>query len=299
MITIERIYIQTFPNQKYVSIPFRKEKPSDRNVYGVITREEARIAGRLLHDRTASHILYDYLALNQDGYGEALSPVRIREELGLNEKAYRIAVGKLIDAGYLVKTRDGSNQYWFMRIPKEYGGDYCTKDGEDISIQVNSPEEVHTVPGEGDISIPEEVHTVSTNGERNSTYNTLDITYSTNNGELFIMKNPTDMFDFLGEDLPSSCCLKDYLRMSKDKQNKYSFGDRSEEEILMRLTEEADTLFGHLDLYHKEINKLNLGHRQKDLPYINCLLRLLKYVWSRCGGSCLNAEEQNDDNLPF
>jgi len=297
---MDRIYIQIFPNQKYVRIPFRKEQPSDTNVYGVITREEARIAGQLLNDKTASHILYDYFALSQDGHGEALSPTRIKAELGMSENAYRNAVKKLIDKGYLVKTRDGSNQYWFMRIPKEHGGDYCTKEGADIHIQVNSPEEVHTVPVEGEISIPEEVHTVPVEGERNNTNNTLYITHNNNGGEemeLFVRNIPTDMFDCTGQDLPLSCCLGEYLCMTGDEQSRYSFGNRTTEEIINQLVQESDALFGHSDIYKKEIAKLNIGHRQRGLSYINSLLRTLKYVWGRCGRRCLDVEEREVEEM--
>lgn len=110
--------IHTVANQLIIEIsPYDKhtEKP-----YGIITQREQIWAGRLLNDKTASHILYYYMATNNSGYKFALSPTAIYNQYGVTEKQYHTAIKKLKEVGYLVQKKQGSNIWQFMRVPEKY-----------------------------------------------------------------------------------------------------------------------------------------------------------------------------------
>lgn len=100
---------------KIVSDITHKDKP-----YGIITEREQIWAGRLLNDKSASHILYYYIALNQDGYCFALSPTALHNRYGISEKSYRNGIKKLKEVGYLVQKKQSSNIWCFYRVPERF-----------------------------------------------------------------------------------------------------------------------------------------------------------------------------------
>ncbi len=63
-------------------------------------------------------MLYLYLASNADGFESALSPAAIRGAIGMAPSTYRDQFAKLVDKGYLVQQREGSNIYHFYEVPK-------------------------------------------------------------------------------------------------------------------------------------------------------------------------------------
>jgi hypothetical protein len=63
-------------------------------------------------------MLYLYLASNANGFELALSAVAIREAIGMPPSTYRDQFAKLVDKGYLVQQREGSNIYHFYEVPQ-------------------------------------------------------------------------------------------------------------------------------------------------------------------------------------
>lgn len=108
------------PNQKIVEIlsapPCNKE-----NLYTVIALDILEEA--TLNIRGEALRLWLYFVKNRGGYTFELSQ-RAAETFGIKRDSYYTAVNKLIDAGYLVPKREGSNYYFFrasltMLIPIE------------------------------------------------------------------------------------------------------------------------------------------------------------------------------------
>jgi hypothetical protein len=62
-------------------------------------------------------MLYLYLASNADGFMLALSPVAIRQAVGMPPSTYRDQFVKLIDKGYLIQ-RGNSNTFDFYETPQ-------------------------------------------------------------------------------------------------------------------------------------------------------------------------------------
>ncbi len=61
-------------------------------------------------------MLYLYLASNADGYSLALSPVAVRQAIGMARSTYHDQFHRLVDKGYLVPS-DG-NTFEFYEIPQ-------------------------------------------------------------------------------------------------------------------------------------------------------------------------------------
>lgn len=59
-------------------------------------------------------MLYLYLAANANGYTLALSPVAIRQAIGMAQSTYRDQIDKLIAKGYLVPS--GGNSFDFYEV---------------------------------------------------------------------------------------------------------------------------------------------------------------------------------------
>lgn len=108
----------TFPNQKVVVV--EDDSLHDEKPYSIITERERIWAGRLLNDKTASHIIYCCLAGHSNGYEFALSPTAINKYYGISKKQYHSAIKALLEVGYLVQKSKGSNIWIFKRIPDMY-----------------------------------------------------------------------------------------------------------------------------------------------------------------------------------
>lgn len=111
----------TNPNQRTVTVVGAK-KQGDGKAYGTITREAERVAVHILDDNTASYFLFVHFALHKDTHKFAFSPAALHRELGISTDRCRTAFRKLIESGYLVQDRPGSNAYTFYQMPPQYEG---------------------------------------------------------------------------------------------------------------------------------------------------------------------------------
>ena len=73
--------------------------------------------------------VYLYLAGNKDGYDLAISPAAIHQGFGMPESTVRDKINLLIQKGYLVQKKEGSNIYDFYERPVVSAG----ADGVEIS----------------------------------------------------------------------------------------------------------------------------------------------------------------------
>lgn len=100
----------TFPHQKRVCI----HREVARTDFLGIKNENWQAAARDL--RPHALVLYLYLASNADNYTLALSPVAVREAIGMARSTYNDQVQNLIDKGYLVLSH--GNTYDFYEVPQ-------------------------------------------------------------------------------------------------------------------------------------------------------------------------------------
>ena len=89
----------TFPNQRTIKI---NREAAKRDFLG-IKNENWQAAARDLGAH--SLMLYLYLASNADGYCLALSPVAVRQAIGMARSTYHDQFHRLVDKGYLVASR--------------------------------------------------------------------------------------------------------------------------------------------------------------------------------------------------
>lgn len=100
----------TFPNQKMVTI--HRETP--KTDFLGIKNENWQYAARDLGPYAL--IMYLYFAANANGYTLALSPVAVRQAVGMAQSTYRDQIDKLIAKGYLVPS--GGNGFDFYEVPQ-------------------------------------------------------------------------------------------------------------------------------------------------------------------------------------
>ena len=100
----------TFPNQRMIKV-HRERAKSD---FLGIKNENWQSASRDLGAHALQ--LYLYLASNADNYTTALSPVAVRQAIGMARSTYHDQFHKLVDKGYLVPSH--GNTYDFYEVPK-------------------------------------------------------------------------------------------------------------------------------------------------------------------------------------
>ena len=100
----------TFPNQRMIKV-HRERAKSD---FLGIKNENWQSASRDLGAHALQ--LYLYLASNADNYTTALSPVAVRQAIGMARSTYHDQFHKLVDRGYLVPSH--GNTYDFYEVPK-------------------------------------------------------------------------------------------------------------------------------------------------------------------------------------
>ena len=100
----------TYPNQRLVRI-HRERAASD---FLGIKNENWMAASRDLGAHALQ--LYLYLASNADNYLEALSPVAVRQAIGMARSTFHDQFHRLEDKGYLVHSH--GNTYDFYEVPK-------------------------------------------------------------------------------------------------------------------------------------------------------------------------------------
>lgn len=108
--------VTVWRNQKLV---INKKNDCDSN-FMKISNDEWMYAARDLKDSTFK--LYMYLAKDKVDYRSALSPIAVKNGIGLSESTYRRAVAELIEKGYLMKQKFKGvsyDAYCFYSRPKD------------------------------------------------------------------------------------------------------------------------------------------------------------------------------------
>ena len=100
----------TFPNQRLVKI----HRESAKTDFLGIKNENWQAASRDLGAHALQ--LYLYLASNANNYTSALSPVAVRQAIGMARSTYHDQFHKLVDKGYLVPGT--GNTYDFYEVPQ-------------------------------------------------------------------------------------------------------------------------------------------------------------------------------------
>ena len=100
----------TFPNQRMVRV-HRERATSD---FLGIKNENWQAASRDLGAHALQ--LYLYLASNANNYTVALSPVAVRQAIGMARSTYHDQFHKLVDRGYLVPSH--GNTFEFYEVPQ-------------------------------------------------------------------------------------------------------------------------------------------------------------------------------------
>ena len=100
----------TFPNQRMVRV-HREVAKSD---FLGIKNENWQAASRDLGAHALQ--LYLYLASNANNYTVALSPVTVRQAIGMARSTYHDQFHKLVDRGYLVPSN--GNTFEFYEVPQ-------------------------------------------------------------------------------------------------------------------------------------------------------------------------------------
>ena len=100
----------TFPNQRMVRV-HRERATSD---FLGIKNENWQAASRDLGAHALQ--LYLYLASNANNYTVALSPVAVRQAIGMARSTYHDQFHKLVDRGYLVPST--GNTFEFYEVPQ-------------------------------------------------------------------------------------------------------------------------------------------------------------------------------------
>ena len=100
----------TFPNQRMVRV-HREAAKSD---FLGIKNENWQAASRDLGAHALQ--LYLYLASNANNYTVALSPVAVRQAIGMARSTYHDQFHKLVDRGYLVQST--GNTFEFYEVPQ-------------------------------------------------------------------------------------------------------------------------------------------------------------------------------------
>lgn len=100
----------SFPNQRVIKI----NRESAKSNFLGIKNENWQSAARDLGAHAL--MLYLYLASNANGYVLALSPVAVRQAIGMARSTYHDQFHKLVDKGYLVPAN--GNTFEFYEVPQ-------------------------------------------------------------------------------------------------------------------------------------------------------------------------------------
>ena len=112
---------ETVPNQRVIHIHRDMPQRGEDKDYLAVKNQNLYDAYRTLREgRRGATAIYLWLVLagNKDGFDLAFSPKAIEIRAGMPESTCRDAMGVLIDKGYLVQKREGSNVYDFYERPE-------------------------------------------------------------------------------------------------------------------------------------------------------------------------------------
>lgn len=152
----------TFPNQRLVKI----HRESAKTDFLGIKNENWQAASRDLGAHALQ--LYLYLASNANNYTSALSPVAVRQAIGMARSTYHDQFHKLVDKGYLVPGT--GNTYDFYEAPQTatQTQNMSSVGGQDFEA---SPRLVEADVPDGHTVLPEDReinNTITTNGVINN-----------------------------------------------------------------------------------------------------------------------------------
>ena len=139
--------IITYPNQRLVKI----HRESAKTDFLGIKNENWQAASRDLGAHALQ--LYLYLASNANNYTSALSPVAVRQAIGMARSTYHDQFHKLVDKGYLVPAT--GNTYDFYEVPQAatQTRNMSGVGGQDFE---ESPRPVEAESPDGHIVLPED-----------------------------------------------------------------------------------------------------------------------------------------------
>lgn len=107
--------MESNPNQR--TITTKKEPCNKDNIYTSINLEALKKAMNILKPTTFE--MWLYLGKNQNNYTFALSKVDCLSWCNFSASTYQSAFKELIETGYLVQSKSGSNHYDFYELPQE------------------------------------------------------------------------------------------------------------------------------------------------------------------------------------
>ena len=152
----------TFPNQRMVRI---HREPARTDFLG-IKNENWQAASRDLGAHALQ--LYLYLASNANNYTTALSPVAVRQAIGMARSTYHDQFHKLVDKGYLVPGTGNSFDFYEVPQAAAQAGSLSSAGGQDF---IESPGHGEPASPDGQSVLPEDIEINNTDITTNEVIN--------------------------------------------------------------------------------------------------------------------------------
>ena len=165
----------TFPNQRMVRI---HREPVKTDFLG-IKNENWQAASRDLGAHALQ--LYLYLASNANNYTTALSPVAVRQAIGMARSTYHDQFHKLVDKGYLVPGTGNSFDFYEVPQAAAQAGSLSSAGGQDF---IESPGHGEPASPDGQSILPEDIEINNTDIPNNGIINNSN----SENWEIFMPK---------------------------------------------------------------------------------------------------------------
>ncbi len=138
------------PNQKIVFCDRWEGDVEPGMLYTIMVQTIADQAAKLLSGNAFK--MYYYFQRNKKGFRLELSPVDVRQKLGIGKAAYDNAINELIDKGFLRRNGDASNIYNFSVVGKPVDG--SPVDGKPYYDVVGFPYDRSRVSGGRVVGLP-------------------------------------------------------------------------------------------------------------------------------------------------
>ena len=152
----------SYPNQRMIRI---HREPAKTNFLG-IKNENWQAASRDLGAHALQ--LYLYLASNANNYTTALSPVAVRQAIGMARSTYHDQFHKLVDKGYLVPGTGNSFDFYEVPQAAAQAGSLSSAGGQDF---IESPGHGEPASPDGQSVLPEDIEINNTDITTNEVIN--------------------------------------------------------------------------------------------------------------------------------
>ena len=152
----------TYPNQRIIRI---HREPVKIDFLG-IKNENWQAASRDLGAHALQ--LYLYLASNANNYTTALSPVAVRQAIGMARSTYHDQFHKLVDKGYLVPGTGNSFDFYEVPQAAAQAGSLSSAGGQDF---IESPGHGEPASPDGQSVLPEDIEINNTDITTNEVIN--------------------------------------------------------------------------------------------------------------------------------